>query len=62
MPYAKLFYHFVWGTKNRLPRIEAAFEPNLYRVMAEKTQMHSQRIHPLAGAGEEMNAPREANH
>ncbi len=51
MPYAKRFYHFVWGTKNRLPLIEAASEPNLYRVMAEKTQMHSQGIHPLAAPG-----------
>jgi len=26
MPYWKLYYHFVWGTKNRLPLIDATFE------------------------------------
>ncbi|MEJ5223354.1 MAG: IS200/IS605 family transposase [Anaerolineales bacterium] len=49
MPFAKLFYHFVWGTKNRLPLIEAAFEPNLYRVIAEKTQKLEGIVHAIGG-------------
>jgi putative transposase len=30
MPYWRLFYHVVWGTKNRLPLIESVWEENLY--------------------------------
>jgi putative transposase len=30
MPYWRLFYHVVWGTKNRLPLIESAWETDLY--------------------------------
>jgi REP element-mobilizing transposase RayT len=30
MPYWRLFYHIVWGTKNRLPLIESAWEKDLY--------------------------------
>lgn len=26
MPYWKLYYHFVWGTKSRLPLIDSSFE------------------------------------
>jgi hypothetical protein len=39
MPYWKLFNHFVWGTKNRLPLIDSAFEPDLYRVIAAKAKL-----------------------
>ena len=38
MPYAKLYYHFIWATKERLPLIEPTFEPALYRAIAAKTQ------------------------
>ena len=30
MPYWRLFYHVVWGTKNRLPLIESAWEDDLH--------------------------------
>ena len=30
MPYWRLFYHVVWGTKNSLPLIESAWENDLY--------------------------------
>ena len=30
MPYWRLFYHVVWGTKNRLPLIESAWEADLH--------------------------------
>ena len=33
MPYWKLYYHIVWGTKNRLPLIEPAWESELYGYM-----------------------------
>jgi putative transposase len=30
MPYWRLFYHVVWGTKHRLPLIESAWEADLH--------------------------------
>jgi len=30
MPYWRLFYHVVWGTKNRLPLIDAVWESDLH--------------------------------
>jgi REP-associated tyrosine transposase len=30
MPYWRLFYHVVWGTKNRLPLIESVWEADLH--------------------------------
>lgn len=30
MPYWRLFYHIVWGTKNRLPLIESVWEADLH--------------------------------
>ena len=38
MPYWKLYYHFIWGTKERLPVILPAFESDLYRVIAAKVK------------------------
>ncbi len=38
MPYWKLYYHFVWGTKNRLPLIDSVLEPELYRAIVAKAQ------------------------
>ena len=36
MPYWKLFYHIIWGTKERQPIILPTFESALYRVIAAK--------------------------
>jgi putative transposase len=30
MPYWRLFYHVVWGTKNRFPLVESAWEDDLH--------------------------------
>lgn len=38
MPYWKLYYHFIWGTKERLPTILPAFESDLYRTIAAKVK------------------------
>jgi REP element-mobilizing transposase RayT len=38
MPFWKLYYHFIWGTKERLPVILPAFESDLYRVIAAKVK------------------------
>ena len=49
MPYWKLYYQFVWGTKNRLPLIDSAFEPELYRVVAAKVQEMGGVVHAIGG-------------
>ena len=36
MPYWRLFYHIVWGTKNRLPLIESAWEADLHGYISGK--------------------------
>lgn len=49
MPYAKLYYHFIWATKERLPLIEPAFEPDLYRAIAAKVQKMDGFAHAIGG-------------
>jgi putative transposase len=49
MPYWKLHYHFVWGTKKRLPLIDPTLEPALYRAIAAKAQDMGGFIHALGG-------------
>lgn len=34
MPYWRMFYHFVWSTKNRLPLITADIEASIYRLLS----------------------------
>lgn len=36
MPYCQLFYHLVWSTKNREPRITAEVEPVIYNLLRTK--------------------------
>ncbi len=41
MAYWRLFYHFVWTTKNREPLIAPSIEPNIYRFLhAEAKKMY----------------------
>ena len=49
MPYWKLYYHFIWGTKNRLPLIDAMLEPDLYRAIAAKAQDMDGFVHAIGG-------------
>lgn len=49
MPYWKLYYHFVWGTKGRLPLIDSVLEPELYRAVAAKAKDMDAYIHALGG-------------
>ena len=49
MPYSKLYYHFIWGTKNRLPLIDSALEPELYRVIVAKAQGMGGFVHAIGG-------------
>ena len=49
MPYWKLYYHFIWGTKNRLPFIDSALESDLYRAIAAKAQDLGGFVHAISG-------------
>jgi putative transposase len=49
MPYWKLFYHFNWGTKNRLALIDSALEPDLYRAIAAKAKDLGGYVHAIGG-------------
>lgn len=49
MPYWKLYYHFVFGTKNRLPLIDLNIERELYRVLVAKAQKMGGFVHAIGG-------------
>lgn len=49
MSYWKLYYHFVWGTKNRLPLIDSTLEPQLYGAIAAKALEMDGIVHALGG-------------
>ena len=49
MPYYKLYYHIVWGTKNRQGIILPDFESDLYRVMAAKVIDLDGIVHAIGG-------------
>jgi putative transposase len=49
MPYWKPYYHFVWGTKERLPLIEPGLEADLYRVIAAKVKHYDSIVHAIGG-------------
>jgi len=49
MPYWKLYYHFIWATKSRLPLIDRMFEPDLYRAIAAKAQGMGGFVHAIGG-------------
>jgi REP-associated tyrosine transposase len=49
MPYWKLYYHFIWGTKSRLPLIDPSLESELYRAIAAKVKDIGGFIHAIGG-------------
>jgi putative transposase len=55
MPYAKLYFHFIWATKERLPLIEPAFEADLYRVIAAKVQKMDGFVHAIGGTTDHLH-------
>jgi len=52
MPYWKLFYHIVWGTKNRLDLIEPAWEKDLYGYIWGKATALECIPHAINGMSE----------
>jgi REP element-mobilizing transposase RayT len=45
----KLYYHFIWGTKNNLPLITPDIEKKLYPYIANKCKEHGYRLYALNG-------------
>ena len=49
MPYWRLFYHVVWGTKYREPLIAPEFERSLHNVIAAKALDLGGIVHAVGG-------------
>lgn len=49
MPYWRLFYHFVWGTKNREPLIAPEWEDSLHNAIAAKATELGAFVHAVGG-------------
>ena len=49
MPYWRLFYHFVWGTKGGEPLIESEWENSLHNVIAAKAAQLEAMVYAVGG-------------
>lgn len=49
MPHWRLFYHFVWGTKNREPVIAPEWEDSLHNAVAAKAADLGAFVHAVGG-------------
>ncbi len=49
MPYSRLFYHMVWGTKNREPFIQVEFEESLHNAIAAKSKKLGAFVYAVGG-------------
>jgi len=49
MAYWRLYYHFVWATKERLPLIDTRVEPVLYGYIIGKAYALESVIHAIGG-------------
>ena len=47
--YARLFYHFVWATWDRLPLLEGAVERHAYALIPEQCNKLACETHALGG-------------
>src|SRR4051812_32681967 len=49
MPYYRLFYHFVWATKQRLPLITPSNQAAIYGVIRKKVEELDGIVHAFNG-------------
>ena len=49
MPYWRLFYHFVWGTKNGEPLVAPRWEDSLHNVIAAKVVSLEAMVYAVGG-------------
>jgi REP element-mobilizing transposase RayT len=55
MPYYRLFYHFIWGTKNREPTILPEFESQLHSIIAAKIIEMDGIVHAIGGVDDHVH-------
>ena len=55
MPYWRLFYHFVWGTKLGEPLIEPQLEKALYKAISAKVANLGGIIHAVGGISDHVH-------
>jgi putative transposase len=55
MPYWRLFYHIVWGTKQRLPLIDPVWEADLYGYLWGKATALECIPHAIGGMSDHLH-------
>jgi putative transposase len=55
MPYWRLFYHFVWGTKHGEPLMDSQFEQTLYRAIGAKATDLGGIVHAMGGVSDHVH-------
>jgi putative transposase len=55
MTYWRLYYHLIWGTKNRVPMIDPVFEADLYRVLTAKAGTLSAVVPAIGGTADHVH-------
>ena len=55
MPYWRLYYHFVWATKNRLPLITSDAEEVLFGYLIGKAHDMKSVVHAVGGIEDHMH-------
>jgi putative transposase len=55
MPYSRLFYHFVWATKERLPFINTNNREPIYASIHEKVRQLKGTVHALNGTADHVH-------
>jgi REP element-mobilizing transposase RayT len=55
MPYYRLYYHFIWTTKGRLPIINAANRKEIYQAIVDKVEEHSGIVHAVNGIADHVH-------
>ncbi len=55
MPFWRLYYHLIWGTKNRLPLISAEIEPILFTFIAKKASGLGIRLYAIGGVSDHVH-------
>jgi putative transposase len=55
MAYWRLFYHFIWTTKNREPLLTPAIEPNVYRFLHAEAKKLYAPLFVIGGTGDHVH-------
>jgi putative transposase len=55
MPYSRLFYHFVWATKERLPLITESNRERLYAIIAARVKESRGMLYVINGMADHVH-------